>query len=114
MNLNHYFASESAILWVRQSHIDPEQECRTYKPLRCADGFKLSAQAKENLACAPQANTGPYTHVELWDVSEPLTELQPYASPLPGDTGTVYRMVPVGVVEQVLLGRGEVTPINAW
>lgn len=114
MNLNDYFANENSVLWTRYSNVDPEGTCKTYKPLLCADDFGLSIQAKDNLACAPQSNDGPYTHVEVWNATEPLTALEPYAAPQPGDTGTVYRMVPLELVEQILRGRGEVTPVNAW
>lgn len=65
-----------------QKHLDtPEIHYRigrTYKVpaelVKCADGTTLSVQASEYLYCTPRANSGPYTHVEVWNVSAPVKE----------------------------------------
>jgi hypothetical protein len=35
----------------------------------CADGTTLSVQASENHYCSPRDDIGPYTEVEVWNVS---------------------------------------------
>jgi len=40
----------------------------------CGDGTTVSVQASKNHYCTPRANKGPYTHVEVWQASAPVTE----------------------------------------
>ena len=42
--------------------------------VKCADGTTLSVQASEYHYCTPRENEGPYTHVEVWMSSAPVTE----------------------------------------
>jgi hypothetical protein len=37
----------------------------------CADGTTLSVQASKNHYCSPRDDIGPYTAVEVWNVSAP-------------------------------------------
>lgn len=36
----------------------------------CTDGTTLSVQASERHYCTPESDTGPWTHVEVWCVSD--------------------------------------------
>ena len=52
----------------------------TYKEpvdlVKCADGTTLSVQASEYHYCSPRDNEGPYTAVEVWLASTPVTEFE--------------------------------------
>lgn len=64
-----------------QKHLATEiitQLGMTYKMLavsvKCADGTTLSVQASHWHYCTPRENKGPYTEVEVWCASAPVTE----------------------------------------
>lgn len=40
----------------------------------CSDGTTVSVQASEAHYCTPRSDEGPYTHVEVWMASAPVTE----------------------------------------
>lgn len=40
----------------------------------CKDGTTASVQASRYHYCKPRTNAGPYTHVEVWYVTAPVTE----------------------------------------
>ena len=42
--------------------------------VECADGTTVSVQASESHYCTPRADKGPYTHVEVWLATAPVTE----------------------------------------
>lgn len=42
--------------------------------VECADGTTLSVQASQWHYCTPRKDEGPYTEVEVWCVSAPVTE----------------------------------------
>lgn len=45
----------------------------------CADGVTLSVQASVNHYCTPREDTGPYTEVEVWCISNcdfPINEFE--------------------------------------
>lgn len=44
------------------------------KAVRCKDGTTLSVQASVNHYSSPRADVGPYTQVEVWNASAPVTE----------------------------------------
>lgn len=44
--------------------------------VKCADGTTLSVQASQWHYCTPRENKGPYTEVEVWCVSAPVTEFE--------------------------------------
>ena len=44
--------------------------------VKCADGTTLSVQASEYHYCGPRDNEGPYTAVEVWCASAPVTEFE--------------------------------------
>jgi hypothetical protein len=52
----------------------------TYKKVAprvvCQDGTTLSVQASETHYCTPRSNYGPYSHVEVWAVTAPVTEFE--------------------------------------
>ena len=42
--------------------------------VECADGTTISVQASQFHYCTPRSDYGPYTHVEVWQSSAPVTE----------------------------------------
>ena len=46
----------------------------TVDNVECADGTTISVQASESHYCTPRADKGPYTHVEVWLATAPVTE----------------------------------------
>ena len=42
--------------------------------VECADGTTLSVQASRFHYSTPRSDCGPYTHVEVWQASAPVTE----------------------------------------
>ena len=42
--------------------------------VECADGTTISVQASQFHYCTPRTDKGPYTHVEVWQASAPVTE----------------------------------------
>lgn len=42
--------------------------------VKCVDGTTLSVQASQGHYCTPRADKGPYTEVEVWCISAPVTE----------------------------------------
>lgn len=42
--------------------------------VECADGTTLSVQASQFHCSTPRSNCGPYTHVEVWCATAPVTE----------------------------------------
>ncbi|MGZ3218391.1 hypothetical protein [Paracoccus sp. T5] len=74
----------------------------------CMDGFSLSVQASETHGCKPQRRDGPYSHVECACPSEPVPALMPYLLEEEGvsPVQSVYRCVPVEVVQAVLTSHG--------
>ena len=42
----------------------------------CADGARLSVQASHTHWCYPRDNYGPYTKVEVWCATHPITEFE--------------------------------------
>lgn len=74
--------------------------------IECADGMSLSVQANEYAYCMPRLNFGPYTHVEVGFPSEIIPELLPYAEDASDPKATVYAMVPVELVEEIIKKHG--------
>ena len=55
----------------------------SYKPIapiiKCKDGTTLSVQASEGHYCSPRTDTGPYSEVEVWCITDsptPVTEFE--------------------------------------
>ena len=42
--------------------------------VECADGTTISVQASQFHCCTPRTDKVPYTHVEVWQASAPVTE----------------------------------------
>ena len=42
--------------------------------VECADGATISVQASHFHFCTPRGDRGPYTHVEVWLATAPVTE----------------------------------------
>ena len=69
-----------------QKHLSTAPEYRqgiSHKPiapvLKCKDGTTLSVQASEGHYCTPRTNTGPYSAVEVWYITDsptPVTEFE--------------------------------------
>lgn len=72
----------------------------------CADGFTMSVQVGLNLYCTPRSNFGPWTAVEIGLPSEVEELLIEYADDPEDPTDTIYRRVPVELVEQVIEKHG--------
>jgi hypothetical protein len=81
--------------------------CRSAsEPLFCADGTRLSVQARSGSYCTPRSDEGPYSHVEVGFPSKPVPEFMPYAEDPDRPTDTVYGYVPVQVVIDAINSRG--------
>ena len=79
-------------------------EMKRNKPVVCADGFRMSVQAGEDLYCTPRIdNAVRYQSVEVGFPSSKEELLIDYAEPI---TGTVYPYVPVSVVSLVIAKHG--------
>lgn len=66
-----------------QKHLATETVAQfgtTYKmpvdSVKCADGTTLSVQASTYHFCTPREDKGPYTEVEVWCASAPVTEFE--------------------------------------
>lgn len=79
------------------------------KPLphiKCSDGLTISIQASAYCYCTPQSSKGPWTHVECGYPSQAIPELMEYAEDEDDPTRTVYKFVPVELVQQVINQHG--------
>jgi len=77
------------------------------KIVECADGFRMSVQARDGLYCIPRLDAqARYTAVEIGypSVEEPL--IMSYAEERRRPTDTVYAYVPSSVVTLVLAKHG--------
>ena len=77
------------------------------KIVECADGFRMSVQARDGLYCSPRYGVCErYTKVEIGypSAEEPL--IMDYAEQADRPTDTVYAYVPVPVVTLVLAKHG--------
>lgn len=76
------------------------------KRVECADGFSISVQTSSYHYCAPRENKSwPYSEVEL-GFPNMLDELiEDYAEDH-GTTETVYRYVPIGIVNELIEKHG--------
>lgn len=79
---------------------------RQVKPIRCADGLELSAQASATHYCSPRNGAGPWVQVEVGFPSQRVEEFMEYAENPDAPTDTVYGYVPVSVVEAVINSHG--------
>ena len=81
---------------------------RPHPRVICADGFSMSVQAGEHLYCTPRINLldGNYAAVEVGFPSAFEEALMPFAEDAGTPTGTVYRDVPVEIVEAVIAAHG--------
>lgn len=80
------------------------------RAILCADGFMVSIQASSSHYCSPRANDGPYSHFELGYPSEPDDLITEYAEDGERLTQTVYPMVPLQVVLDLVNRHGGVKP----
>lgn len=67
--------------------------------IECADGTTLSVQASKDHYSTPRENEGPYTEVEVWLVTAPVTEFE-YSSDEPSS------YVPIEQVAQFIDNHG--------
>ena len=92
--------------WVRANPDTPIHMRRYYwpvKPIVCADGFTVSAQASDRHYCHPRASLAwSYTHVELGRVS--LTDL-PNGFKRYSD-GSIFAYVPVEMLNKLIDAHG--------
>lgn len=76
------------------------------KRVTCKDGFEMSVQASKSHYCSPRTDGGPWDEVEVGFPSQAEESLMPYADDKDKPTQTIYRYVPVDVVEQVIESHG--------
>jgi hypothetical protein len=79
---------------------------RQVRPITCASGLTLSAQASVTHYCEPRDSVGPWTAVEIGFPSERVEEFMDYAENPETPTDSVYGWVPVEVVEAVVNSHG--------
>lgn len=72
----------------------------------CADGFSLSVQASDFHYCVPQDSYGPWTHVEIGFPSDIPEGIMEYAEKPENPTETVYKRVPIELVEALIEKHG--------
>lgn len=89
-------------------HGDPEPVLRTIPRILCADGFSISVQANEYVACHPRNRVGPYTSVECAMPNRLVPDLMPYILEEEGidPLESVYRHVPVELVISMINEHG--------
>ena len=76
------------------------------KRARCKDGFEISIQADHFMYCEPREDKAwPYTEVELGFPSGLDNLIDIYAED-PGTTETVYKYVPIEVVNELIEKHG--------
>jgi len=86
---------------------------RGRQPLRpalvCVDGFSMSVQASDFHCCSPKQNGNvDYDKVEVGNPSYAESLLMPYIFDKNRPWATVYRDVPVSVVDQIIERHGGV------
>ena len=54
--------------------VGPYKYKDTADHVECADGATISVQASHFHYCTPRGDRGPYTHVEVWLATAPVTE----------------------------------------
>jgi len=79
---------------------------KNYKPVTCADGFRVSIQASDGKYCCPRNDDGPYIEVELGFPSQREPMIMKWAEDKNQPTATVYGYVPSVVVLEMLLKHG--------
>lgn len=99
-------------LW-HQEHLNKNSKRReswqAVPPIVCMDGFKISVQASHRTYCTPRADMAyPYHHVECGFPSERVEELMNFAEDHDHPLDTVYKYVPVGVVNNLITRHGGV------
>jgi hypothetical protein len=77
--------------------------------IECVDGFIMSVQASETHYCAPRDYDGPYAEFEVGFPSEREEQLMPYAEDPERPLDTVYRYVPLEIIEALVEKHGGVT-----
>ncbi len=78
-----------------------------YPLVVCQDGTSLSVQISAYHHCTPQADTGPYTHVDVSYVSIELPATwQPYLQAWEAPPDTIYANVPVDLVRTFVAEHG--------
>ena len=73
-----------------------------YPQITCKDGFQLSVQVGKFYYCAPRANTGPWSKVEVGFPSMAPELIQEWAEDPENLTDTVYVNVPIELVQQLI------------
>lgn len=103
MDLNEYLMGQ------RDTNSDDVQYDVTFplaKRIECADGFSLSVQATHGAYCRPRRNIGPWSEVEVGFPSAKPDEIMSYAEDPEAPTDTVYRYVPIKLVETLIEAHG--------
>lgn len=80
---------------------------KSYKRIKCRDGFTMSVQASQNGYCSPRMNNAlSYTEVEVGYPSMIEKLLLPYVEDAAKPLNSVYGWVPVEVVAKVIQSHG--------
>lgn len=84
---------------------------RLAKSVVCADGFTMSVQVSEGHYCTPRRNHSAfYSEVEVGYPSKREELIMPFAEESNRPTDTVYRYVPVAIVDEVIAKHGGFKP----
>jgi len=100
MDLNKYFDDNFQLLAGLGKLV------KTRPQIICADGLSMSVQASKYHYCTPRDDFGPYSKVEVGFPSERIEEFMPFAEDSDRPTDTVYALVPIEIVEQVIEAHG--------
>jgi hypothetical protein len=73
--------------------------------ITCKNGLVLSVQAHARAYCKPKNDVGPYSEVEVGELSEDVPSLWVYEELTP-NLGSTHPYVPVDVVEAVIAAHG--------
>lgn len=86
---------------------EPGDHYTPIDPICCANGLRLSVQASKHHHCAPRNNVGPWDYLEIGFPNRPLKSLSGYAEDPDNLTETVYNMVPMYMVMDVIERYGD-------
>lgn len=103
VNLNEY-------LMRQRDQTDPDVFADLKFPIAkriiCNDGFSLSVQATYGAYCSPRRNIGPWHKVAVGFPSDVPALIMNYAEQPEHPTETIYRYVPIELVEELIASHG--------
>jgi len=92
--------------WLAEQR-DPERPGRAIRTFICPDGYAVSIQASAYAYCAPRVDGALwYDSVELGFPNRAEADLLPYAEDPETPTGTIYGLVPIQLIADILTKHG--------